>query len=158
VWNTVDPYDTTTELSPINTMMQLGLKPRLPGPVSSAIIIRPQYSELTCLNFLASGTGVTVYALHPGAVKSDIWRCWKLFQKPFVKPLVQLLMFLFFKDCKQGAQTTIYCSVAEELEGVSGLYYSDCQVKECNPLAKDPGLGKKLWDVSERLTGESWTN
>ena len=110
------------------------------------------------LIFVASDTGVTVYALHPGAVKSEIWRYWKLLHKPYMKPLVQLVMFLFFKDCKQGAQTTIYCSVAEELEGISGLYYSDCRVKECNPLAKDPGLAKKLWDVSERLTGESWNN
>ena len=75
-----------------------------------------------------------------------------------MKPLVQLVMFLFFKDCKQGAQTAIYCSVAEELEGISGLYYSDCRVKECNPVAKDPGLAKKLWDVTERVTGESWNN
>ena len=67
-----------------------------------------------------------------------------------------MLAWLFFKDCKQGAQTTIYCSVAEELNGVSGLYYSDCRVDECNKLAKDPGLAKKLWDVSERFTGESW--
>ena len=109
------------------------------------------------LTFVVSGTGVTVYALHPGAVKSEIWRYDKVFFKPYMKPLIQL-MFLFFKDCKEGAQTTIYCSVAEELEGVSGLYYSDCRVKECNPLAKDPGLAKKLWDVSERLTGESWNN
>ena len=114
--------------------------------------------NLKCLNSLVSGTGVTVYALHPGTVKSDIWRYWKLFHNPFVKPLIQIMMFLFFKDIKQGTQTTIYCSVAEELEGISGLYYSDCRVKECNPLAKDPGLAKKLWDVSERLTGESWKN
>ena len=70
--------------------------------------------------------------------------------------LFQFITFLFFKDCKQGAQTTIYCSVAEELVGVSGLYYADCKVKEGNPLAKDPGLGKKLWEASERITGERW--
>ena len=46
--------------------------------------------------------------------------------------------------------------MAEELAGVSGLYYSDCKVKECNKLAKDPGLAKKLWEASERLTGERW--
>ena len=137
---------------------QVGFKPRLPDQESSAITMRPLCSAFMCPYFLVSDTGVTVYALHPGAVKSDIWRCWNIFQKPYVKPLVQLFMFLFFKDCKQGAQTTIYCSVAEELESISGLYYSDCRVKECNPLAKDPGLAKKLWDASERLTGESWNN
>ncbi|XP_027054319.1 uncharacterized protein LOC113681427, partial [Pocillopora damicornis] len=102
------------------------------------------------------GTGVTVYALHPGVVSSDIWRNLEVLKKPYIRPFVMLVMFLFFKDCKQGAQTSIYCSVAEELEGVSGLYYSDCKVKEVNKLAKDPGLAKKLWDVSERITGESW--
>ena len=105
---------------------------------------------------LISGTGVTVYALHPGAIKSEIWRHWKAVNKPPGKQLFQLFTFLFFKDCKQGAQTTIYCSVAEELAGVSGLYYSDCKVKECNKVAKDPGLARKLWEVSERVTGESW--
>ena len=76
--------------------------------------------------------------------------------EPVPKPFVMIITFLFMKDCKQGAQTTIFCSVAEELEGVSGLYYSDCKVREGNKLAKDPGLAKKLWDVSERITGESW--
>ena len=141
-----------------SVMLPTGFKPRQPDQESSAITMRPLCSAFICLYFLVSGTGVTVYALHPGAVKSDIWRCWNIFQKPYVKPLVQLFMFLFFKDCKQGAQTTIYCSVAEELESISGLYYSDCRVKECNPLAKDPGLAKKLWDVSERVTGQSWNN
>ena len=98
-----------------------------------------------------------MYAVHPGAVNSDIWRYWEdVLQKPIIKPIVQFLMFLFFKNCKQGAQTTIYCSVAEELAGVSGLFYSDCKVKDCSKLAKDPGLAKKLWEASERLTGESW--
>jgi len=102
------------------------------------------------------GTGIGVYALHPGAVKSEIWRNWKALRRPPFKQIWQFMTFLFFKDCKQGAQTSIYCSVAEELAGVSGLYYSDCKVKECNTLAKDPGLAKKLWEVSERITGESW--
>ncbi|KAJ7365270.1 Retinol dehydrogenase 13 [Desmophyllum pertusum] len=101
-------------------------------------------------------TGVTVYVLRPGPVRTEIWRNWTLLHKPYIKPFVLMLAWLFFKDCKQGAQTTIYCSVAEELNGVSGLYYSDCRVDECNKLAKDPGLAKKLWDVSERFTGESW--
>ena len=97
-----------------------------------------------------------MYVLHPGSVMTEIWYNFKVFCNPLTKPLVHFLAFLFFKDCKQGAQTTIYCSVAEELAGVSGLYYSDCKVTECSQLAKDPGLGKKLWEVSERITGEIW--
>jgi len=102
------------------------------------------------------GTGVTVYALHPGVVKSDIWRYFNILGRPPFKQMFQFITFLFFKDCKQGAQTSIYCSVAEELAGVSGLYYSDCKVKEPSKFAKDPGLAKKLWEVSERVTRETW--
>ena len=102
------------------------------------------------------GAGVTVYALHPGVVTSGIWSHWTFLHKPLIKQMFQLVEFLFFKDCKHGAQTSIYCSVAEELAGVSGLYYSDCKVKECNKIAKDPGLAKKLWEASERITGEIW--
>lgn len=114
------------------------------------------WKNCTCSIFIAGTHGLTVYALHPGAIKSDIWRHWKLIRMPLVKQLWQFLTFLFFKDCKQGAQTTIYCSVAEELAGVSGLYYSDCKATECSKVAKDPGLAKKLWETSERITGESW--
>ena len=99
---------------------------------------------------------MTVNCLHPGVVKTEISRNWKILNKPYIKPLALLLRFLFFKDSQQGAQTSIYCSVAEELQGVSGLYYSECRVQECNKLAKDPGLAKKLWDASERITGEKW--
>lgn len=46
--------------------------------------------------------------------------------------------------------------MVEELEGVLGFYFSDCKVREGNKLVKDFGLVKKLWDVSERIIGESW--
>ena len=87
---------------------------------------------------------------------SDIWCHWTFLHKPLIKQMFQLVEFLFFKDCKQGTHTSIYCSVADELAGVSGLYYSDCKVKECNKIAKDPGLAKKLWQASERITGKIW--
>ena len=100
---------------------------------------------------------MTVYSVHPGTVKTELSRNWKIVNKPYIKPFILMLAFLFCKDFQQGAQTSIYCSVAEELEGVSGLFYSECKVQECNKLAKDPGLAKKLWDSSERMTGEKWT-
>ena len=53
----------------------------------------------------------------------------------------------------QGAQTTIYCSVSEEMEGVTGQYLSDCKImKTRNPQATDDELAEKLWEVSVKLT------
>ena len=53
----------------------------------------------------------------------------------------------------QGAQTTIYCAVCEEMEGVTGQYLSDCKImKTRNPQATDDELAEKLWEVSVKLT------
>ena len=101
---------------------------------------------------------MTVYSLHPGAVTTEIWRYFALLHKPLLKQLFVMVTWLTFKDSKQGAQTTIYCSVAKECASESGNYYSDCQKKE-HPnkhIIEDPGFRKKLWEISETITGESW--
>uniref|UniRef100_A0A8C1YP19 Retinol dehydrogenase 12, like n=2 Tax=Cyprinus carpio TaxID=7962 RepID=A0A8C1YP19_CYPCA len=64
------------------------------------------------------GTGVTAYALHPGVVQTELWRH---LNKP-----QQAAMWLakpFTKTSAQGAQTSIFCAVAPELETESGKYY-----------------------------------
>ena len=101
------------------------------------------------------GTSVSVYALHPGAVKTDIFNNFRILRKPLVKQVAAVMMFLFFKTPEMGAQTTIHCAVSEELAGKSGLYFRDCRPAEPSELAKDDGLAKKLWELSEDLTGIS---
>ncbi len=54
----------------------------------------------------------------------------------------------------QGAQTSIYCAVSEEMEGVSGQFLADCKiVKPSNPLAMDDNLADRLWEVSSEMVG-----
>ena len=53
----------------------------------------------------------------------------------------------------EGAQTTIYCAVSEEMEGVTGKYLADCRIKKTNnPQATDDQVTEKLWEVSAKLT------
>ena len=60
---------------------------------------------------------------------------------------------ILFKTPPQGAQTSIYCAVSEEMEGVTGQYLSDCKIfKPKNPQATDDGLAEKLWEASAKLT------
>ena len=60
---------------------------------------------------------------------------------------------ILFKTPKQGAQTTIYCAVSEEMEGVTGQYLADCRiVKTQNSQATDDQLAEKLWEISAKLT------
>ena len=60
---------------------------------------------------------MTTYSLHPGAVDTELSR------NSFAVKLLKLVARFAFKDAKGGAQTTIYCAVAEELEGVTGKYF-----------------------------------
>ena len=57
----------------------------------------------------------------------------------------------------QAAATTIYCATAPEMEGVGGHYFSNCLAVDPCDQAKDPDIGKKLWEISERLIKKEFT-
>ena len=98
--------------------------------------------------------GVTVNALHPGIVFTNLGRhvirgFWGVVKAILVAPIA----LLFLKTPWQGAQTSIYCALAEELDGVSGRYFVDCRQADVADVAKDDEVARRLWEVSEELTG-----
>lgn len=97
------------------------------------------------------GTGVTAYSLHPGVVQTDLWRHLSTPQAAIMK-----MISPFTKTSVQGAQTTIYCAVAPELETESGGYYSDCAPANCSSSASDDDTAQKLWELSCRMLSLSW--
>ena len=88
-----------------------------------------------------AGTRVTTYAVHPGGVKSNIWRA-------LPGPL-QWLIKLFLISNEAGAKTQLCCATAPELAGVTGRYYDKCREAPCNPLADDEALAQELWTRTE---------
>ena len=68
-----------------------------------------------------------------------------------------------FKTTEQGAATSVWAAVGDELEGVGGLYLENCNQAlawvETNPFegvmphALDPEAADRLWAVSEETTG-----
>ena len=72
---------------------------------------------------------------------------------PILKYLAYPLLFLILKTPWQGAQTAVYCATEPSLEEVSGQYFGNCKQEDCAPQAKDDGTAKKLWEVSEEITG-----
>ncbi|KAL1261642.1 hypothetical protein QQF64_006907 [Cirrhinus molitorella] len=52
-----------------------------------------------------------------------------------------------------GSQRTLYCALQGNTEHLSGQCFSDSQVMQVKPEARDDGIAKKLWDVSEKLCG-----
>ncbi|CAH1262398.1 RDH11 [Branchiostoma lanceolatum] len=108
------------------------------------------------------GTGVTSNSLHPGVImESDLMRyregTWQgNFGKRVASALrkvVGTVFSVFGKTLEQGAQTSICCAVAEELETTTGLYFSDCVPKETSAAGMDDEAAARLWDVSEKMVG-----
>ena len=68
-----------------------------------------------------------------------------------------------FKTPEQGASTSVWAAVGDELEGVGGLYLEDCAqaapwTKEVPwagvmPHALDPDAADRLWELSRETTG-----
>jgi hypothetical protein len=60
---------------------------------------------------------------------------------------------LFIKSAKTGAKTSVYCATAPELEVVTGKYFSESKVAQPTRVAQDDAAARRLWDVSEEMTG-----
>ncbi|KAG1944271.1 retinol dehydrogenase [Pimephales promelas] len=97
------------------------------------------------------GTGLTAYALHPGVVQTELWRHLNKAQQ-----VAMLMAKPFTKTSVQGAQTTIYCAVAPELETESGKYYSDCAPAKCSRAAMDDEMAQRLWELSCKILSITW--
>ena len=102
-----------------------------------------------------AGSDVTTYALHPGAIKTELGRHFGVWMH-VIGLLLYPLFWLVIKTPVEGAQTSIYCAVEEGIEKYSGLYFSDCAVKESSKGSCDEGVAKKLWERSENMTSVSY--
>ena len=94
------------------------------------------------------GSHVTANSVHPGGVRTELARhtiySWAIFH---------IVLWYITKTPEQGAQTSIYCAVSEEMEDVSGKYLADCAIKEPSKGAQDDDAARKLWDLSLKLVG-----
>lgn len=95
------------------------------------------------------GTGVTVNAVHPGAVGTSIG---VNRETGFGRSVLKLLSY-FFLTPEQGADTAVYLATAPEVSGVSGQYYYRRQIQKLSPRAADVKEAARLWQWSSEHTG-----
>ncbi|XP_033118320.1 retinol dehydrogenase 13-like isoform X2 [Anneissia japonica] len=93
------------------------------------------------------GAGVTVNCLHPGIVNSEFYQKSSKYLQNFGS-----LSWLFFKSTTEGAQTSIYLAVSEEVDDVTGKFFSNCREEKLEKQALDAYDAKELWEMSEKLT------
>jgi NAD(P)-dependent dehydrogenase (short-subunit alcohol dehydrogenase family) len=115
-----------------------------------------QYCRTKLMNVLCTyelslrlkGTGVTVNALHPGWVSTGFagnngWRG-RLWQ--------WVTRFLAISP-EQGAQTPVYVASSPEVAGITGCYFAKQQTLASSPASYNEETRRRLWNVSEQLTG-----
>lgn len=91
---------------------------------------------------------VTVNCLHPGVVATR-----------FAHNNAGLLKWIwtlgrpFMRSAENGAKTSIYLSMAPELEGVTGKYFADSREVVSNRASRDKTAQKALWEASEAMIG-----
>jgi retinol dehydrogenase-12 len=93
------------------------------------------------------GTGVTVNALHPGLVATNLaanngW---------FVRA-VKHLVNLFSLPVEKGAETSIYLASSPEVEGVTGKYFVEKVPTPSSAASYVEADARRLWEVSAALT------
>ena len=59
----------------------------------------------------------------------------------------------FMRSPEQGADTLIWLASSADVDGVSGKYFSDRKEMEAKEVAYDPSVRRRLWEISEELTG-----
>jgi NAD(P)-dependent dehydrogenase (short-subunit alcohol dehydrogenase family) len=91
-------------------------------------------------------TRVTVNALHPGAVRSQLGA-----QNAWYAGRILALVRPFLRTAERGAETSVYLATSDEVTKTSGEYFYDCKPKKTKPIARDREQARRLWELSERL-------
>ena len=95
-----------------------------------------------------SGTGVTANCLHPGFVASNFTA-----GNGAMGWTMRRLAGLFAISTDEGAKTSIHLASSPEVEGVTGRYFAKEKPAEPSRPARDEDAARRLWDLSEELTG-----
>jgi len=93
-------------------------------------------------------SGVTVNAVHPGQVATDIWKT----DFSFLGPALKWIMGLFALTPEQGADNSIYLASSPDLEGITGKYYVKREPVHSSSISRDEQVAQRLWEISENLT------
>jgi len=84
-----------------------------------------------------SGTHITANVLHPGVIAT------KLLHVGFGSGGVQI---------SQGSKTSVYLAASEEVDNISGKYFSNNREVRSSGISYDISVQEKLWDLSEKFT------
>ncbi len=117
------------------------------------------------LDAIGKAHGIRAFSVDPGGIRTPLQRHLTMEEQVAMgwydadgnlNPL--------FKTVEQGASTSIWCAVSPLLDGLGGVYCSDCNIAApwaegappyvgVHPHVLDAGLAAALWAASQAMTG-----
>jgi retinol dehydrogenase 12 len=94
------------------------------------------------------GTHVTTNVLHPGFVRTGFGK-----NNNALMSAIMNVIQLFALTPEQGAKTTLYLATSPQVKGVTGKYFDKSRPVHTTSVAHDETQWRRLWQVSEQLTG-----
>jgi NAD(P)-dependent dehydrogenase (short-subunit alcohol dehydrogenase family) len=96
------------------------------------------------LKMNSASANVTANALHPGFINSGFGKN----NSGFTAKLMAGFITMFGGSVDEGAKTPIFLASDPSVVHISGQYFSNCKPSRVAPIAKDPEIAKRLWDLS----------
>ena len=94
---------------------------------------------------------VTVNALHPGFVATDIGT-----RHGLMPSFAWWLAKFAALSPEKGAATSVYLASSPDVADANGLYFYKCKPIKPSQEALDSDAARCLWEISTRLTGIDW--
>jgi NAD(P)-dependent dehydrogenase (short-subunit alcohol dehydrogenase family) len=86
---------------------------------------------------------ISFFANHPGIIATGIFR--------EVPAIVQSIFDWILTSPQKGAESNIFLSSTDELNGKSGIYFDKLKISKTNPIATNETYQTKLYDLSLKI-------
>ena len=100
---------------------------------------------------------ITSASLHPGVVYSDIWDKIEGVYN-FIFNCLKPFAYVFMKNEKMGAQTTVYLAYEDNVKITNGGYYKDCAEIAPEGIVHYQGIDKRIMNYTKNLIEKYYTN
>jgi NAD(P)-dependent dehydrogenase (short-subunit alcohol dehydrogenase family) len=99
------------------------------------------------------GSRVTVNAVHPGTVASNLGD-----ENGFVRGWLRVRLRNVMRrgswmSAEEGARNIVHVASAPELDGVTGRYFDHATEARSSPASYDAAVARRLWELSAELCG-----
>jgi retinol dehydrogenase-13 len=108
-----------------------------------------QLLSMIVLNEYFKETGVSINAMHPGAVKTETGQE----NGPVYRWFKRVVVDKTLRSPEISAEALYYLGVSKEVEAVSGKFFNLTTVEEPAPPARDKEVAYELWEKSLELSG-----